>query len=360
MWFLWALITFLVVIFSTAQIISYVICFLRYPELMEDMPAKNKSMIIGGLILHAIINVTWIIVVCMVSAIREHWIAIVITAAIALFFSINGIRNDETLYSTFKNLTGAEEKEKTQAANEFFDKVKKMAEARSTNTKRTEEDDVWVDEDEGSSKSKKIQDADEMLQKGIINFEQYANLREQIDAGAIPDSVDEDFDAEDLLDDDEDDEDYDEFFDEDDLLDEEDEEYDYDELLKDDEDEEVLTSVQRTKLENLFKMSFRNVIKVESTVIKNKQSKVYYFSPASSGFTSIGAFYYLVEVGVRSPRYFALECSYDQQYMLCEWVFENGKEKSHINYGVLINGIADLMGKESVYDRLIKKVKTII
>ena len=154
-----------------------------------------------------------------------------------------------------------------------------------------------------------LHNVDKLFQNGIINFEQYTNLREQIDAGLIPDTDDED-----------DSEDEDDFEDEDDSEDEDD-----DGLFGD--EDEVLESEQRTKLESLFKISFKSVINVENIVVKNKQSKVYYFSPASNGFTNVGAFYYLVEVGVKNPRYFALECSYDQQYVLCEWVFENGEKK---------------------------------
>lgn len=55
MWFVWCLITFLVIIFSTSQLISYYICFKRYPELTKNMLDNNKRVIIVGSILHIII-----------------------------------------------------------------------------------------------------------------------------------------------------------------------------------------------------------------------------------------------------------------------------------------------------------------
>ena len=42
---------------------------------------------------------------------------------------------------------------------------------------------------------------------------------------------------------------------------------------------------------------------------------------------------YLIEVLEPRPRYFACEFSLQNPYFLCEWVFENGKVKKHINYG---------------------------
>ncbi len=112
MWFLWGLITFLIVTFSTSQIISYIVCFLRYPVLMSNMPDKNKNWIVGGLILHFIINIIWIILICTINIINQYYIAILISTAIALFFSIDGISHDPNLYQNFKKLTGAEEREK--------------------------------------------------------------------------------------------------------------------------------------------------------------------------------------------------------------------------------------------------------
>lgn len=46
MWFVWSLITFLVVIFSSSQIVSYITCFIKYPEMMKDMSNSNKKLVI--------------------------------------------------------------------------------------------------------------------------------------------------------------------------------------------------------------------------------------------------------------------------------------------------------------------------
>lgn len=162
MWFLWSLITFLIVIFSTAQIIAYIICFLRYPELMEGMPARNRNTIVFGLVLHTIINVAWVIVVCCVTSVREHWIAIMVTAAIALFFSISGIRNDSSLYSTFKRLTGKcddEIDDYMQTVNARLERLKRINDAQTAKVNHVDEENSLVEED--SSKSQKIKDVDE-------------------------------------------------------------------------------------------------------------------------------------------------------------------------------------------------------
>ena len=106
MWFLWCFLTFLVVIFSTSQLIAYVISFIRYPYMMEGMHKKDVQCIVGGLILHSVITIVWTVTVCVISSIRQHWIAIITTVVIGIILSIIGIRTDDKLKHNFGEVTG--------------------------------------------------------------------------------------------------------------------------------------------------------------------------------------------------------------------------------------------------------------
>ena len=114
MWFLWCFLTFLVVIFSTSQLIAYVISFIRYPYMMEDMHKKDVQCVIGGLILHSVITIVWTVIVCVISSIRQHWIAIIISVIIGLVLSIVGIRSDDKLKHNFGEVTGYNRRKKIE------------------------------------------------------------------------------------------------------------------------------------------------------------------------------------------------------------------------------------------------------
>ena len=112
MWFLWGLITFLIVIFSSSQIVSYVVCFLRYPEMMENMQCSNKRLIIGGLILHTFIHLIWIVLICVIPIITKYWWVCLVVAIIGLSIGISNVRTDTTLKQNFAKLTGFENRNK--------------------------------------------------------------------------------------------------------------------------------------------------------------------------------------------------------------------------------------------------------
>lgn len=132
MWFLWCLITFLVVIFSSSQIISYMTCFIRYPEMMEDMSDTNKKLVVGGVILHCGINLLWIILVCVIPSIREHWLAILIVAIICLIIGIYNVRKDPHLKQNFAELTGYNKRKRIEKElNQVVDNYKKIVSANN-------------------------------------------------------------------------------------------------------------------------------------------------------------------------------------------------------------------------------------
>ena len=106
MWFVWGAITFFVVVFSTSQLISYYICFERYPEMTKDMSSDNKIVISLGIILHSVINIVWLILICVIPAISIYWWVCLITAIISLIIGISRVRSDPNLKKNFANLTG--------------------------------------------------------------------------------------------------------------------------------------------------------------------------------------------------------------------------------------------------------------
>jgi hypothetical protein len=115
MWFLWASATFLVVMFSTSQLLAYISCFYRFPEMMKDLPPERKRMILIGFLLHLAITIIWIVLVCTVNTINKHYVAVLISGAIALVIAILGVANDKiTLYQNFRELTGKADEEREE------------------------------------------------------------------------------------------------------------------------------------------------------------------------------------------------------------------------------------------------------
>lgn len=282
MWFLWAVVAFLVVMFSTSQLISYIICFMRYPELMKDIPDRNKNMIIGGLVLHSSINLIWVVLICSISAIGQHYIAIIISTILALIFSISGIRSDPNLYQNFKKLTGVEDRERIE--EQLTNYVNKIKESLPTNRIKN-----------SNSESILFEDSDD---EDDVKGDETLDFREK----------------------------------------------------------------KRIEFEKKFRRSFDGVLASQETIICNKKTTVYSFSPTLANFGDVGSFTYLVEVGKIKPRYFALEASYDMTFLLCEWKFKENGQHQHIIHCTLINGITEMIGTKngSIYDRLVKKIKEIM
>lgn len=113
---------------------------------------------------------------------------------------------------------------------------------------------------------------------------------------------------------------------------------------------------KKKKLEKMFYRSFKDVVKIEDIMINGKKSKLYYFKPVA--FTQIGQFYYLLEIGVRNPQYFALEFSYDCSFFVTEWEFtEDGYEKCHRTYNALAEGIDDSFTQDDYIEEVKKILK---
>ena len=81
---IWCLITILVVIFSTSQLISLIISYIKFPEITKEMTTETKNKLYISATLHTIINIIWIALVILIDSIRENWIAITITAVIMI------------------------------------------------------------------------------------------------------------------------------------------------------------------------------------------------------------------------------------------------------------------------------------
>lgn len=119
---------------------------------------------------------------------------------------------------------------------------------------------------------------------------------------------------------------------------------------------------KKKKLEEMFLRSFNNVFKIKDIIIDGKKTKLYYFNPESI-FSNVGAFWCLLEIGVRNPRYFALEFSYDCSFVVTEWSFTDDGRHKHSTYTTLVDGIQDFVNhgtKMPLTDEFIEEVKRII
>lgn len=103
---LWCLITILIVIFSTSQLISFVASYKKYPDLYKKTTYKKKQLIYFSMLFHSFINIGWIALVSTIEIIRRDWVAIFITAIIMIIITIIVInKNQNDLKDDTKNLT---------------------------------------------------------------------------------------------------------------------------------------------------------------------------------------------------------------------------------------------------------------
>jgi len=136
-------------------------------------------------------------------------------------------------------------------------------------------------------------------------------------------------------------------------------------LIESYKDTAYIEPTKKKKLEKRFLRTFDNVFKIKDLVIDGKKSKLYYFNPESI-FSNIGAFWCLLEIGVRNPRYFALEFSFNCSFVVTEWLFTEDGSHQHSSYTTLVNGVQDFvnhgtrMSRMSLTDEFIEEVKRII
>lgn len=103
---LWCLITILIVIFSTSQLVSFVASYKKYPDLYKKTTYKKKQLIYFSMLFHSFINIGWIALVSTIEIIRRDWVAIFITAIIMIIITIIVInKNQNDLKDDTKNLT---------------------------------------------------------------------------------------------------------------------------------------------------------------------------------------------------------------------------------------------------------------
>lgn len=314
MWLLCAVVAFLIVIFSTSQILAYIVCFLRYPELMEDMPTKNKKLICVGLILHSCINIVWIILICLIETIKQNYLSIIISSVIALIISIFGVCEDPNLYKNFKQLTGVDKREKVE--EELINYINNLKKNLPNNMiKNNQGESVLLDLSDDNFNKSISQKEDPYSFEGV----DITNIYKKPELKAL-----------------------------------------IEEEIRDDETLNF-PEEKRIKFEKMFNKSFKDVLYTKDISICGKKSTIYSFSPISQDFGNIGSFICFAEVGRKETRYFTLEVSYDAVFFLCEWEFLNDGRHKHTLYCSLINGLYDIVNSESfIEERFINKIKQII
>lgn len=96
MWFLWILITLLVLGISATQVFSFFYMLFNFQEEYNSVtPTKRTSMAIG-IIIHSIIMITWIILCFAVEAIRQYWVVLLFTWIIGICFTIHIVKKNKS------------------------------------------------------------------------------------------------------------------------------------------------------------------------------------------------------------------------------------------------------------------------
>lgn len=110
----------------------------------------------------------------------------------------------------------------------------------------------------------------------------------------------------------------------------------------------------KIKFSKMFKQSFDNCFSCEKTMLSNIPCNYYLFMP--SPYRVIGQFRVMVETLDNPKRFIAAEYSYNESIVLCEWVFDNGKEVKHLNYGPIINKGYEEINFTSHFKRKIEEI----
>lgn len=116
--YLWCFITILITLFSTSQIVSFIVCSLKYPDyykLAEKSGQKNAQ---SSMAIHIIINIVWFLLFVSISEIRKNWGAILITFSITMILVIIFACNDKTIENDYKRLLKIEADKNDFASNE--------------------------------------------------------------------------------------------------------------------------------------------------------------------------------------------------------------------------------------------------
>lgn len=118
-----------------------------------------------------------------------------------------------------------------------------------------------------------------------------------------------------------------------------------------------MNKILADKYTEMFRQSFGNVIHEENIIINGKNCVIYRFSPVTPEFNMIGGFSHFIEVQGDTARYFASERSFNNTFVLCEWVFDGEKKTKHINYGTVVSSVADTL---NITSNTLKKLKEIL
>ncbi|MBO5480812.1 MAG: hypothetical protein J6A63_06470 [Clostridia bacterium] len=94
MWFLWILITLLVLGISGTQVFSFFYILFNFQEEYNNVtPTKRTSMAIG-IIIHSIIMITWIVLCFAIESIRQYWVVLLFTWIIGICFTIHNVKKN--------------------------------------------------------------------------------------------------------------------------------------------------------------------------------------------------------------------------------------------------------------------------
>lgn len=113
---------------------------------------------------------------------------------------------------------------------------------------------------------------------------------------------------------------------------------------------------EELRFRSMFKSSFGKVIYIEDKVLNDCQASIYTFDvPCAQSY--ITGFMYMIEVMSIKPRYFASEYSSNSTYFLCEWEFDKCTCSKHINHGCIVENIGELLCHRK---RFISRVEAIL
>ncbi|GEM_PF-4828660 len=87
MWFLWGLITFLVFMFSTVQLICVILVFTKYNSDYRKLQKRDQNSYKVSLAIHSIITIGWLVMAFTIPAIRSSWIAVLVCEILCVVFT---------------------------------------------------------------------------------------------------------------------------------------------------------------------------------------------------------------------------------------------------------------------------------
>ena len=110
----------------------------------------------------------------------------------------------------------------------------------------------------------------------------------------------------------------------------------------------------KLKLSKMFNQSFDNCFCCDQIMLSNIPCNYYLMMPSIN--RTIGQIRILVETLNSPKRFFTAEYSYNDDIFLCEWVFDNGIEIKHLNYGTVVNNLREEVEFSKYFYRKIEEI----